>query len=259
MLRFLSRLAQFQIEVIAPEEHSRIPALLNVVDDHHLHRQRLSELQQFRGSVYVNEGYFPRQALDEQGRHLSQADLRRWHLLITDRDHAIKACVSMCVYDAMPTIDRLALHEVLVRSTGSQLPVYETAVRGLMDQSVRAGLRFGEVGGWAVSPDVRNGAVTVATILAAWSLPRLFGAGDSMWVATVGKGKRAEKILSRMGGFQLADAKRQLPSFFDAGYNSGIDILGFDSRHPCPDAVDAINELCHRLTSCRYFAPRHAC
>jgi hypothetical protein len=256
MIRYLSKLDPLRLELIAPERCPVDPAFTRVSTDHRAYRRRLDELQRFRGGVYVDEGFLRRQDLDTTGRHYSALDRRRWHLLVVNAADDIKACVSLRFYSKVPDVERLTLHEVLHRSTGGRLAMYQRAVRQLMDESADKGLTFGEVGGWAVSPDVRNGAATVATILAAWSLPRIFGCGESLWVATVGKGKRAERILSRMGGFRLCDAQRPLPSFFDAGYNSEIEILGFDSRHPCPAAVEGIDELCRRLRNCRTFGPQ---
>lgn len=256
MIRYLSKLDPLRLELIAPERHAVSPSFTGVETDPLAYRQRLDDLQRFRGAVYRSEGFLRAQDLDRAGRHYSALDRKRWHLLVVDPADAIKACVSLRFYDEVPSVQRLALHEMLHRSTGPRFGTYQQAVEQLINQSSTEGLKFGEVGGWAVSHDVRNGAATVATILAAWSLPRIFGRNESIWVATVGKGKRAERILTRMGGFRLGDSQNPLPSFFDAGYNSQIEILGFDSRHPCPAAVEGTEELCRRLRGCRVLAPQ---
>ncbi len=111
---------------------------------------------------------------------------------------------------------------------------------------------FGEVGGWAVSPDVRNGAATVTTVLGAWALMQFVG--EWIGVATVGKGRRADRVLSKLGGFRLPDGEGYLPHFFDSDYNSDIEILAFDSRQPCPEAIEAIHCLRRRLMDARIYA-----
>lgn len=256
MIRVISKLEPLSIEVIAPA-HRPVEAIFNnVVEDPASYWRRLTQVQQFRGSVYVNEGFLRPDALDHEGRHVSPLDPDRWHLLVCDGDRHIKACLSLRLYDQAPAMHDLCAYELLERSTGRHLMRYTAAIGSLIDQSKRDRVMFGEVGGWAVSPDVRNGAATISTILGAWALMRFVG--DAIWVATVGRGKKADRILSRMGGFRLPEGGNSLPPFFDAGYNSEIDILGFDSRRPCESAVEAIHSLRRRLMDSRFYAATEA-
>jgi hypothetical protein len=256
MHRYLSKLGSLRLELIAPAHYrSANSTFLHGDTDPWRYERRLDELQRFRGGVYAQESFLRPQDLDWAGRHYSPLDRKRWHVLVVDPLGAIKACVSLHFYSTMPDVEDLTVFDCLRRSTGLELPKYVGAIRQWMGARSSEGLVFGEVGGWAVGREVRNGAATISTIQAAWSLPRLLGNKESLCIATVGKGLRAEKILLRMGGFQISDGHRALPHFFDPGYNSQIEVLGFDSRQT-PATMNGFDELAHRLQTARLIAPQ---
>jgi hypothetical protein len=252
MLRLISKLDPLSIEVIAPAHRPVEGVFADVIEDPQQYRQRLTELQQFRGHVYTQEGFLRRDALDRDGRHVSSLDPGRWHLLICDQQKAIKACLSLRLFDELPELEDLYVYDIVRRSAGANLLKYRHALLQMIERSRERRVMFGEVGGWAVSPDVRNGAATVTTVLGAWALMRFVG--EWIGVATVGKGRKAERVLSKLGGFRLPEGDGFLPHFFDSDYNSNIEILAFDSRQPCPEAIEAIHCLRRRLMDARIYA-----
>src|SRR6266702_4016902 len=57
------------------------------------HESAIAEIQQFRGGVYLRDGAIPAEALDESGRHQSDADYSSYHLLIRTSSQQVCACL----------------------------------------------------------------------------------------------------------------------------------------------------------------------
>src|SRR5215831_7083307 len=68
------------------------------------HLAAVSEVQRFRGRVYVEDGAIPAGELDEEGRHYQEFDFENYHLCLRDAEQRIRGCF------------RLRLHEQTVRS-----------------------------------------------------------------------------------------------------------------------------------------------
>src|SRR6516165_5727788 len=66
------------------------------------HKAAISEVQRFRGSVYVADGAIPANALDAEGRHYQEFDFENYHLCLRYLDGRIRGCL------------RLRLHELTV-------------------------------------------------------------------------------------------------------------------------------------------------
>src|SRR5262245_53513704 len=64
----------------------------------------LTAIQRLRGSIYVQSGAIPVDALDEVGRHRSVVDEESWHLYILGPAGQLLGCVRQKFYAGMPRL-----------------------------------------------------------------------------------------------------------------------------------------------------------
>src|SRR5262249_19566640 len=91
-------------------------------------------------------------------------------------------------------------------------------------------VRFGEVGGWAISKERRRSLEAVRIILATYGLLQLLGGCIGMATATLRHSSAT--ILRRIGLREVVIDDCAVPAYYDAKYNCQMEILSFDSRNP---------------------------
>src|SRR5215468_3893101 len=80
------------------------------------HMAAISEVQRFRGRVYVADGAIPTSALDEEGRHYQEFDFENYHLCLRNSDGEIGGCIRIRVHDLAVAVRDLRLYEVIGRA-----------------------------------------------------------------------------------------------------------------------------------------------
>jgi hypothetical protein len=110
-----------------------------------------------------------------------------------------------------------------------------------------AGLRFGELGGWAISKERRGTPDGLMMTLAVYALCRM--RGGAVCITTANVAHSCSSILRRVGGSYLEFEGTPIPSYFDPRYKTDIDLLRFDSRSPNPKYVDLIQLIVGRLAN----------
>jgi hypothetical protein len=104
------------------------------------------------------------------------------------------------------------------------------AIQRQLARAVTQRLRFGEVGGWAVS-ELRRGSIEAfRLILAAYGLLELLG--GCIGVATATQRHESAGILRRIGLRPLAVDGLSIPVYYDERYGCQMEVLEFDSRRP---------------------------
>jgi hypothetical protein len=98
------------------------------------------------------------------------------------------------------------------------------------DRASRQGLRYAEVGGWAVSEASRCTSEGLVIALAAYSLGRALGGALGLTTATVRHASAT--ILKRLGGSLLEVGGAIIPPYYDPHYKCEMELLRFDSRYP---------------------------
>lgn len=205
------------------------------------HKAAVSEVQRFRGRVYLADGAIPGSALDEQGRHYQEFDFENYHLCLRDLEWRIRACFRLRLHEPGADILDLKVNDVIEHwPTGTAVLCYR-ALASLFELSWRQQLRIGEVGAWAVDEELRYARASILLPFAAWSLYQLIG--DAIVFASATTRHHCSAILKRVGGFQLAHGGEQLPPFRDAYLGGEIELLGFDSRRPHPKYDKIVADL----------------
>lgn len=208
--------------------------------DAELCRKLLSRLQTLRGRVYLEDGAIQAHELTD-GRHEVDSDWRSWHLLIIDADYQVHGCAR---YTPHPNetryTDLTVSHSSLARCDrwGTKL---KAAVESELELASRSGLPYVEVGGWALSENVRGTAEALRMVLAIYALAQ--EQGGVMGISTATVRHCSASILKRIGGFTLDHEGTELPPYFDHQYNCEMEVLRFHSWAPNPRFMPWIDQI----------------
>jgi hypothetical protein len=203
----------------------------DVARDEESHDAVLHRVQRLRGSVYVEEGVLTRDDLTEDGRHVHPADQGAWHIVTLDHDGEVVACCRMSVHDAAAPFDSLAVSGSALARSSAWGEILQEAVRLKQQSAAERGLKFAEVGGWAVSPKVRCTTEATRMVLIWYALADVLGIGVGISPAIA---RRSAPILRRLGGQPLSVGSVELPSFYEPVYRTDLTFLSFDVSHPAP-------------------------
>jgi hypothetical protein len=238
---------QQRLVLVAPLHESRFDAFGNVTNDSTRSRELVEEMQRLRGSIYLDEGNVKRHQLTPDGRHRTPEDDVSWHLLMTDQAGRVRSCALYFEHENALSIQDLRLrHCPLVKRAESRDKV-KFAVEAEMARARAAGLRFAEVGGWAIGKERRGSPEGLMIALATYGLSRMLG--GSIGITTANVAHSCSSILRRLGGAYLEFEGTPIPSYFDPKYNTEIDLLRFDSRHPSAKYAELLEDVIDELAN----------
>jgi hypothetical protein len=226
--------------LLAPPNATGHEFFRNVEVDHQLRSAFVRQMQRLRGDVYLQDSAISRQQLIS-GRHETPEDERSWHLLMLDREHEVTACIRYLEHDTNASVDSLRARSCPLAADAGWSHRFYDAVTEELAAARRLGMRFAEIGGWAVAPQHRCTSEGLVLALAAYSLGRISGGAFGLTTATVRHA--SSTILRRLGGTPLSSADGPLPAYFDPHYNCEMELLRFDSRRPATRFASLIESL----------------
>lgn len=242
-IRF-SRAAQGRFHPLIDRLDDRLEAHLERLLESDLFRI-LAEMQRFRGKIYRDDVALGDEDLDATGRHVSDLDRERWHVLAVDENDEIRACINVHAHHRSVAMSDLTVARAIERSDRWTDLRYRLALEAFLACGRQENRRLCESGGWAVAPEVRGSVVGIVLVEAACALCELLG--PSLMVCTAGTGHGSSRILSRLGGMPLDLDGEALPTFHDPAYHSDIQVLTFDSRRLAERYAPAVRELMDRF------------
>jgi hypothetical protein len=194
------------------------------------HAWVLAELQRLRGSVYLRDGAIEPSHLSSDGRHVLDVDRFSWHVVSLRADGRVTGCARYRAYgeDVRPE-DLGVWNSALARSRQWQRQL-RAAVENEMNLARRRNVGFVEVGGWAVTENLRFTIEALQIALSTYALARTVGGSIGLTTATVRH--CSSRILRKIGGRSLELAGCPLPSYYDPQYKCEMEILRFDSSAP---------------------------
>lgn len=219
-----------QMVLLAPSLASAPEAFGAADVDPNRHAQLLAEMQRLRGAVYLQDGAIGEEELSSDGRHMLAVDDRSWHVLTLNKHGEVSGCSRYLAHSNRITYWQLELVKcALARSTewGRMLQAGVESEIALARQSQ---MSYVEVGGWALSEELRCTTEALRIALATYSLASILG--GCIGISTVTVRNCSSSILKRIGGSSLSLGSETLPRYFDPQYNCEMDILRFDSRAP---------------------------
>ena len=215
------------------------------------HTDFVRQMQAVRGAIYLNGGYVTSQQLSS-GLHQTPEDERSWHLLMTDGQGHVSSCAWYLEHDNTTTVEHLRVRNCpLARFSDWRDRLY-AAVDSEIAKARHDGLRYAEVGGWAVSAEKRCTSEGLVLALAAYGLCRILG--GALGITTANVTHASSSILRRLGGSYLEFNGTAMPAYFDPKYNTMIELLRFDSRRPSAKYSGLIELLRTKLARVPVFA-----
>jgi hypothetical protein len=218
-------------------------AIVSAADHAHL----LGSTQRLRGQIYLNDGAIRQDQLTSDGRHEQRVDHESWHLLAVGQDGVVQGCAR---YRGYP--EPVLFHKLGV--AGSAMAICDkwgTRLRRAIENDIadahQRGLSYVEVGGWALTPDLRCSTEALRIALATWALGRVLG--GCIGVTTATRRHCSASILRKIGGHSLAVDGQELPHYFDPAYGCDMEILRFDSDTPNPRFESWVEQWVRHLTS----------
>ncbi|HEX3645320.1 MAG TPA: hypothetical protein VHT95_06915, partial [Vicinamibacterales bacterium] len=235
-----------RLVLVAPLHVSHFDAFRNVTNDTAQNRRLVEEMQRLRGSIYLEEGNVKHDQLTSDGRHRTPEDDLSWHLLMTDQAGHVRSCALYFEHENASTISDLRLKNCPLVKRAESRDKVKVAVEAEMARARAEGLRFAEVGGWAISKERRGSPEGLMIALATYALSRMLG--GAIGITTANVAHSCSSILRRLGGAYLEFEGQPIPSYFDPKYNTEIDLLRFDSRHPSAKYAALIETVIDRLS-----------
>ena len=152
MLSFLERQATLidtRLVLLAPASASTV-AFTRVDHDPTAHAAIVREVQRLRGAIYMGDGALQRDDLSVDGRHQTAEDDNSWHFVMLNREGRANSCVWYLAHDGATFLEELRVRACPLGRDAAWRDTFRAAVEGELARAGRDGLRFAEVGGWAV-------------------------------------------------------------------------------------------------------------
>jgi hypothetical protein len=200
----------------------------------------ISDIQRFREAVYVRDRVLSVSTLDSCSHDQAGSDYKSWHFVIATGAGEICGCIRMQFYPPTADLSTLHLHACLSRAPADRVEHLHAGVQSFRQTAYNAGLRFGEVGGWAVSEEFRRSSTSILLPITVWAMCRILG--DASILATATTRHQSAAILQRIGGFVLPYNGIPVDGYFDSYFGCEMEILGFDSRQPSAKYAELVAE-----------------
>jgi hypothetical protein len=242
--RAISTIDQRLLVLMPPD--TEVPDHFNNFEfDGERYRSIIRQVQRFRGAIYYQDGAVERHQLTPDGLHQTPEDEKSWHLVMLDNEDRISACAWFRCHDNHVYFDRLRVKNCPLASAPDCRDKLWHAVDAEIGRAREGGLRYAEVGGWAVANESRGTSDGLIVALSTYSLGRI--CGGSIGITTATTRHRSSSILCRIGGSPLESRGSSLPPYYDPQYGCVMEILRFDSRAPSARFRGAVELLHERL------------
>jgi hypothetical protein len=229
------------IVLVAPSEQAVPDCCENVDVDARRYSSLVGEIQRFRGGVYLADGAIQRHQLTTDGRHETPEDDKSWHMLLTNGQQQITACILYREHENTVEPDELRAQHCPLATRSEWSTKFWRAVNGELARARRDRLKFAEIGGWAVGAESRGTSGPLTMVLAVYGFSRRHGGALGMTTATFRH--CSATILQRLGGSRFQVDGAELPPYYDPRYDCMMELLRFDSRRPNPKYLGLIDRL----------------
>ncbi|HZU28598.1 MAG TPA: hypothetical protein VFA04_23945 [Bryobacteraceae bacterium] len=221
---------QRRVVLLAPSlsvvPHGFADALVSPAD----HENLLAQMQRLRGQIYLDDGAIGEHQLTADGRHQQAADNESWHLLAVGPDGVVQGCARYRTLREPVSFASLGVsHSAMAIDDRWGVRLREAIETDIAEAQAR-GLSYVEVGGWALTPELRCSTEALRIALATWALARVMG--GCIGVTTATRRHCSASILRKIGGRSLVVDGQELPHYFDPSYECDMEILRFDSDRP---------------------------
>lgn len=261
MLKLLARnidTIERRLVLVAPPVAALPASLRNVVAAPDQRAGLVREVQRMRGAAYLADGAIQPHELTADGLHQTPEDAHSWHLLFVNPERRVTACVWYRQHDADVSFEDLRARYCPLAFQPEWGARLWYAVESELARARRDGLRYAEVGGWAVAKESRGASEGLLLALAVYSLGHELGGALGMAAATVRHS--SSTILRELGGSRLQSGDDEiLPPYYDPKYRCFMELLRFDSRLPNAKYASLIEMIRQKLACVPIVASEFVC
>jgi hypothetical protein len=221
-----------QLVLLAPSGAKVPDKFRNRRDDARGHSDLLADLQRLRGRVYLEDGAIRQRDLTPDGRHEQSADGESWHILVVGEGNQVCGCARYMSHSPQARVEDLGISTAPLVTGALTGEWVRTAIEAHMEEARRRGLGYVEVGGWALTEELRWSAAALHLALASYALAEILG--GCLSIGSVTHRHASSSILRRIGGTPLRYQGMETGSYFDPRYGCDMELLTFDSSRPNP-------------------------
>lgn len=207
----------------------------------------LAESQRLRGRIYLEDGAIGASELTNDGRYVTDLDRHSWHLLTLGQQGRVMGCARFLRHSQRVGFQELTVAHTPLATSAAWGPKLKKTVESQLALSRTVDASFIELGGWALTEELRGTAEALIYVLISYAWSRQLGGALGLTTATVRNG--SAKLLKKVGGKPLTtEDGEEIPPYFDHRYNCGMEILSFDSRLPHSKFAGAVNQFESRVS-----------
>lgn len=217
--------------LLAPPLATLIAPFHAVQADRFRHQRLLTEVQRLRARVYLEDGAIQPSQVTRDGRFTHALDSNSWHLVVLNSKQQVSGCLRYSQMDWASFHHLEVARSELAYSAEWGIPL-RRSIEKMRAEAQDRGIAYGELGGWALSEEIRGTRDALRMALTVYALTQLLGGAVGTTTAT--KRHQSSTILKKLGGRALSCDGVDLPGYYDPQYQCEMEILGFDSH--CPNA-----------------------
>lgn len=240
--------------LLAPAQAPVPYAFTAAASDKEGYETLLGKMQRFRGAIYVQDGAIGREDLDSEGRHRLETDVHSWHVVALNGQGDVCGCSRYTSYDRSIDFKDLAVG----RSALARSDIWGGKLRAAVEREKRVAAReetsFVEVGGWAISENLRRTTEALRIALSTYALAQCLGGCIGLTTATARH--HSADVLRKIGGRPLVMEASELPPYFDPQYGCEMQVLRFDSAAPNPKFRRWIEQIKSDMTTTEVLSAR---
>ncbi len=214
--------------------------------DRSAYQELMGQAQRLRGRVYLKDGAIRESDLTSDGRHVSKVDEKCWHLLTLSSDNIVMGCARFFPHSPSAPFEDLTVSQ----SSLAKCPDYGDRLREAVEAEMaiarEANFIWLEMGGWALSEELRGTTEALLYALATYAWSQLMG--GALGISTATERNCSASILKRLGGRSLEQGGSALPAYYDENYRCQMEVLRFDSRSPNPKYRSTVETLRNQMS-----------
>jgi hypothetical protein len=206
----------------------------------------LAEVQRLRGRVYLDDGALLSRQLTPDGRHVQAIDDHSWHLVVLNGRGQVSGCVRYWQPAPRTSFSELGVARCALVGDSTWGRLFQCAVQAQREEAERRGIGYAELGGWALSEELRHSAYAVRMAISLYGLARILG--GTLAISTATTRHHSSDILKRIGGRPLSVNGVELPPYYDPQYGCDMEVLRFDSSIPNTKFQSGLERSLNELT-----------
>ena len=136
--------------------------------------------KRLRGEIYVRDGAIQPWELSADRRHIQPSDALSWHLLKVDERDSVTACIRYRAHRPGSSFSYLSISQ----SAAARSALVREAIQTELACASEGGFDYVELGGWAISEQMRCSAEALRMLLTIYALGQLMGGVLGITTAT---------------------------------------------------------------------------